>query len=217
MNRLLVVGVVALMAILLASCGGGDGGNAMVAEPPSETSTTSTPEATPGPVDVPTSVRELARVCETGEGFRDLPLYDPATPGPHPVAVLVDNGEGILIDPSIAIPRDWTVGNGDVELAELVACGTLTEKSPNGATCDFTRADGTGFTLDLVDVAYDLEIFETATGEPVDSLPVEASGDECPTGLLTSYEEGQTDYLNVFQLEFDDAAVAAALEPYVVP
>ncbi|MEQ8718106.1 MAG: hypothetical protein RIE08_10920 [Acidimicrobiales bacterium] len=217
MKRPLSLVAICLLTAFLTSCGGGGEGNDTVAEPPTETPTTPAPEPTETPDDELTSVRALGRVCDTGEGFGDLPVYDPTTPGPHPIAVLVENEDGVLIDPGIGVPRDWTVGSSDVELAELVACGTLTERTPNGGTCDFTREDGTVFTLDLVDVTYDLEIFETATGEPVGSLPLEASSGDCPTGLVTSIEEGQAGYFNVFMLEFDDPAVTAALEPYVTP
>ena len=208
---LLLVGIAAAFTLMAAACGSTSDDDANVAS-----TTTSTELAAELPRDLPESASDLKQLCETGAGFGDLTEYDGAAPGPHPVLLFAENSSGSFSSPHLE-PREWTVGTSDIALAELVACARLSGQTPNGGECNFESGDGTSLTLQLVDVVYDVEMYAAASGESIGSFQIEGSGNECPTGLLHNYVEGQTEYLNVLQLDFDEAATADSLESYVAP
>ncbi|MGB0112040.1 MAG: hypothetical protein WBP59_02350 [Ilumatobacteraceae bacterium] len=212
MKQIAAVG--ALSFLVLASCGGGDDEGADAAPVETRPATTE-PVATEPTLDIPASVGDLDEVCESGTGFADLPAYDQGTPGPHPAVVFLQAGDGPFISVRVDVPREWTFGNSDIAVAELVGCGTISERSPNGVTCEAQTVEGETVSLALSDVVYDVELSSAASGDAVGSFQLVAASPECPTGLLNNYEDGQTDYLNVFQLELDDVAVVDALRPFV--
>jgi hypothetical protein len=217
MSRLSHVAARALLASLLVSCGSDDDATVDTTAAPAPAE----PVATEPRRDVPESYPDLRRICESGAGFADIAAYDATSTGPHPVASFIELDGGALINNDFDLPREWLVSGSEVEMAELVACGVLREdRTPNGIACVIDRMDDgvvTKVTLDLVDVVYDIEIFEAASAASLGSFSVAGSMTECPTGLVTTIEDGQSSYMNGYDLEFDSAAVTESFEVYVAP
>ena len=68
---------------------------------------------------------------------------------------------------------------------------------------------GETVTLDLVDVTYELTVYEATPGEEVGSETLEAASTDCPSFVFV--DEGQTEYYN----SPDETDYTNALKPYV--
>jgi hypothetical protein len=149
--------------------------------------------------ELPGFVGDFDRVCTTQVGFGGTAPYDDSA-GPHPV-VLFEEFDGSLIETSRTLPAGWTVtqdddfeDNSELAAVQLVACASQVEATPNGTECELD-SDGETVTLELVDTAYELAIFEAATGAAVGApVTLEASSTECP--LFVLLEEGEDTYEN---------------------
>lgn len=167
--------------------------------------------------ELPNFESDFDRICNTQVGFSGAtPLS--SGPGPRPVVLMQETDGGLFITSSADLPEGWALetdddfeDNSDLAPAELVACSRIAERSPNGTSCDFETDDGEVTSLALVDVTYQLDVYEAATGALVGSSSIDAASTDCPSFLLIS--EGDTEELNTPSA--DD--YVAALSPFVLP
>ena len=203
--------------LLLASCSS-DSGSDDAADTSTADGATETTAATDGAgddVDLPSFASDFDRVCTTQTGFAGAtPLS--GEPGPHPVILFTETDSGALITSSIDLPAGWAVeedsnfdDNSELAAAELVACAQVESTEANGTSCDLEGDDGETVTLDLVDVTYELTVYEATTGEEVGSETLEAASTDCPSFVFV--DEGQTEYYN----SPDETDYTNALKPYV--
>ena len=164
--------------------------------------------------ELPSFMSDFDRVCETQVGF---PGATPVSEtGPHPVVLFEETDSGILITSSADLPAGWAVeedtdfeDNSELAAAELIACSVVGSTEANGTSCDLEGDDGETVTLDLVDVTYELTVYEATTGEEVGSETLEAASTDCPSFVFV--DEGQTEYYN----SPDETDYTNALKPYV--
>lgn len=168
-------------------------------------------------VDLPTFASDFDRVCTTQVGFAGAtPLTE--GPGPHPIILFQETDSGILIESSVDLPAGWAIeedsdfdDNSELAPTELIGCSQITVTEPNGVACDLEDDDGNVTTLNLVDVTYELTVYEATTGELVGTETIAAADTECP--FFVFIEEGDTEYYNAP----DADQYTNALKAYVTP
>jgi len=167
--------------------------------------------------ELPTFASDFERVCTTQVGFGGAtPLGD--GPGPHPIILFQETDSGLLIESAVDLPAGWAIetdadfdDNSDLAPTELIGCSQIVTEQPNGIACDLEDDDGNITTLDLVDVTYELTVFEATTGAPVGTETIEAADTECPFFVLI--DEGDTQHFNTP----DADQYTNALKAYVAP
>jgi hypothetical protein len=168
------------------------------------------------PTELPQFDAELSRVCETQIGFGGATALSNG-PGPRPVILFRENN-GIFIESSADLPAGWRIDadldfddNSELQPLEMIACSAITSQTPNGIACDLEGDDGSITTLALVDVTYELTVYEATSAEVIGTSVIEAASERCPTIVLV--DQGQTDYLNTPSAD----QFIVALEPFVLP
>ena len=152
------------------------------------------------PSELPTFASDFNRVCTTQVGFAGAtPLSD--GPGPHPIVLFQETDSGLLIESAVELPAGWAIepdsdfdDNSDLAPTELVGCAQIAAQAPNGVACDLEDDDGNVTTLDLVDVTYELSVYEATSGTLVGTETIEAASTECP--FFVFIDEGDTQYFN---------------------
>ncbi|MFN3258218.1 MAG: hypothetical protein ACE37B_21265 [Ilumatobacter sp.] len=168
--------------------------------------------------DLPQFTSEFSRVCDTQVGFGGAtPLSDGA--GPRPVMLMQESDSGLWIDASfLDLPAGWTIeqdsnfdDNSEFVAIELIACAKVVAQTPNGVQCELEADEGEVIPLDLVDITYEMTVYEATTGEVVGTETIEAADTECP--FFVFVDEGQTEYYNTP----DATQYTNALKAYVAP
>ncbi len=168
-------------------------------------------------VDLPTFASDFDRVCTTQVGFTGATALTEVA-GPHPIILFQETDSGLLIESAAELPAGWAVeedsdfdDNSDLVPTELIGCAQIVAQEPNGVSCDLEDDDGKVTTLDLVDVTYELTVYEATTGALVGTDTVLAADTECP--FFVFVDEGDTQYFNAP----DADQYINALKPYVAP
>lgn len=197
---------------------GGDTAETVGAENGADTDVPAADPAAEDPAaDLPTFASDFNRVCSTQVGFGGAtPLSD--GPGPHPTILFQETDSGLLIESAVELPAGWAIetdtnfdDNSDLAPTELIGCSQIVTEQPNGVACDLEDDDGNITTLDLVDVTYELTVFEATTGALVGTETIEAADTECP--FFVFIDEGDTQYFNTP----DADQYTNALKTYVAP
>ena len=237
MTRVVVLTGVLVMALLTA-CGGGGGASGGGGDTGDSTGDTAsegaaadagseaagggaagTPSDAAGgtqPAELPAFLSEFSRVCTTQVGFPGAASYN-KEPGTHKIQLFEEFEEGgNWIETSRQLPKDWVVtqdadfeDNSELAAIELIGCLDIVSEKPNGTKCDFD-SDGKTVTLELVDVNYELTVYEATTGTSLGKKKLQAKSTECP--YFATFEEGDTTYNN----EVDDPPLINAIKPFVV-
>lgn len=216
-------------ALLVVGCAdGSDSDSASTSGADSDVPVTVSPEGADGasevPVDsaddgpeLPAFASDFDRLCTTQVGFAGAtPLA--AGPGPHPMVLFEETDSGILITTSKTLPAGWLVvedsnfdDNSDLAPTELVGCSQITAQTPNGVSCDLEDDEGKVTTLDLVDVTYELTVYEATTGAVVGTETLAAASTDCPTFVFI--DDDQTQFFN----SPDADAYTNAVKAYITP
>jgi hypothetical protein len=203
-----VVAAVALIAAIVASCGGdSSGGNVAMADGSAEVT-----------VGDSTDIfdTDFLGACD-GVGFQRATPFS-QTPGViHPVLVLA--GEGTeMYGRSTAVRDAWTrswTPEQPLALAEieLVVCAervsAVKVEECTGYELDDAPTDNV---VNLNEVVYEVSLREARTGAEVAATRITARDESCP--MFVSFSEGET---VAEHYSFDDGAIQAFVEPYVVP
>ena len=233
MRRLLVLACVIAMTGLTA-CGGGGGSSSAgdttqeagggsevaadnpAAPPTADAGTASDAAGGTVPAELPAFLSDFSRVCEAQVGFPGAASYN-KEPGEHPIALFEEfEQDGNWIETARQLPAAWVVkqdadfeDNSELAAIELIGCLDIVGEKPNGTKCEFD-ADGKKVTLELVDVNYQLTVYEATTAKELGVKKLSAKSTECP--FFATFEQGDTTYLN----EVDDGPLVKALKPFVV-
>jgi hypothetical protein len=203
-----VVAAVALIAAFVAGCGGdSSGGNVAMAD-----------DSAVVTVAEPTDIfdTDFVSTCD-GIGVPRATAFS-QTPGViHPVLVLA--GEGTeMYSRSMAVREAWSrawTPEQPLALAEieLVVCAervsAVKVEECTGYEVDETSTDNV---VNLNEVMYEVSLREARTGVELAATRITARDDSCPM-FVTFYDDEPA----VEHFSFDDAAIQAFVEPYVVP
>jgi hypothetical protein len=168
--------------------------------------------------ELPMFMADFSRVCSTQVGFPGAKAYEAVPGAVHPIVFFEENEHSDFIQSGVTLPAGWTVTEDanyedNTELAgiELVGCASIVETTPNGTQCEFDD-DGQSISLELVNVTYEVAVYEATTGKVVGTpTTVKAESTECP--FVVAYDDGDTTYN--LSLDVDD--VINALKPAVAP
>lgn len=147
--------------------------------------------------DRPDELSDLAAVCD-GETYADSAPYD--GPGPHPVMVFSEAG---YEDYFSGLPS----GRGP-DAVQLVACGRQVGRTPI-TSCDYQG----GYTVELQQGHFRVEIYEVRTGRPVRTLTVDGDANTtCDEWIFVREDDPRRTTNDVWP---DESAYATALSPLV--
>ncbi len=175
---------------------------------------TSTPAATP--TERPLMSFDFESVCRRGTVDKAT-AYEPAPGRVHPVLVFKrdspeDNSYYEMSPSTLELPVPWMVDyGGDYTTVELVACLTRTGGDFVG-TCDYKDDDSDEvYLLNVYNSTYEVKIYAARSGQEVGTATIDATIDDCP--MFHMFSEEEEDYF----AWPTDAALQAALQPYVEP
>ncbi len=233
--RRVIIALGTMGVLGLAACGGGGDSGATTRAPaatsattaattraatttkPASATTTRTTSAGAGQSTegLPQFLSDFDQVCNTQVGFGGAKPYA-KTPGVHKVVFFDDYRGESQVESSSQLPEEWIVtedanfeDNSELAEIELVACSERTAERPTGKKCDLDD-DGTTVTLELVDDADELKVYEATTGKEVGGATIEAERDDCPS--FTFYQKGDTTHV----AEPDEDDYINALKAHVV-
>jgi hypothetical protein len=202
-----VVAAVALIAALVAGCGGDSSGNVAMAD-----------DSALVTMAEPTNIfdTDFVSACDGVGVPRATALSQ--TPGViHPVLVLT--GEGTeMYSRSTAVRQAWSrawTPERPLALAEieLVVCAervsAVKVEECTGYVVDEASTDNV---VNLNEVMYEVSLREARTGVELAATRITARDDSCPMFVTFSDDEKAVEHYS-----FDDSAIQAFVEPYVVP
>ena len=224
-----LLAAVALLAAISVGCGGGDessddgAGDAPAAADANDADEGADAGTDEGADEGPTATAALENVFDSdflvacdGVGFPAAAPYDTTAGTISPVVVLAGEGTemyGRYGAVREAWTRQWTTEN-PLALAEiqLVVCAEKVSAT-QVQECTGYEVDGvvTDNVVILNEVTYEVSLHEAATGAEVATTTITARDEDCP--MFVSFTEGDTTEEHD---SFDDLAIQAFVEPYVV-
>ena len=169
--------------------------------------------------DLPFSGSGFDVTCATQVPFADTAAYDGAAAEAHPTVLLqkLDDNNGYSRN-FAELPEGWIVeddddfdDNSELSAVQLVSCLLAVDEIETGVICELELDDGSVAELEVVEVFYDLNIYEAQTATLVGTEQIAAAGTDCPSFVFV--DEGQTQYRN----SVDGDQLTLALADYVAP
>lgn len=170
----------------------------------------------PTPTERPLMAFDFEPVCRRGT-VEDATAYEP-TPGQvHPVLVFKrdtteDNTYYEMTPSLLELPVPWMVEYGsDYTRVELVACLTRTGGDLVGV-CDYEGDEGEEtYLLNTYNSTYEVMLYAAQSGQPVGTMTIEATVDDCP--MFHMFSDPEEDYYALPP----SGILQSALQPYVEP